>query len=152
MNIRIAIASIVIALLAVGSLYFVFAKEPSFEESSRVFEPATEEAFRFELADTQEKRIQGLSGRRDVPANYGLLFVFESAGRPGFWMKDMYVAIDMIWLSEDGTVLGIEEAVAPETYPEVFYPPAPVRYVLETRAYEARAQGWEAGSRIALPF
>lgn len=152
MNIRIAIASIVIALAAIGSLYFVFAKESSFEESSRVFEAAPDAPFRFEIADSQEERVQGLSGRREVPANYGLLFVFEELGSPGFWMKDMHVSIDIIWLSEDGTILGIEEAVSPRTYPEAFYPPVPVKLVLETRAYEARAQGWEVGSRVPLPF
>ncbi len=89
MNIRIAVASIVIALAAVGSLYFVFAKEPAYEESARVFEAAPEVPFRFEMADSPEERVQGLSGRRDVPSNYGLLFVFEEAGSPGFWMKDM---------------------------------------------------------------
>ncbi len=152
MNIRIAVASIVIALAAVGSLYFVFAKEPAYEESARVFEAAPEVPFRFEMADSPEERVQGLSGRRDVPSNYGLLFVFEEAGSPGFWMKDMHVPIDIIWLADDGTVLGIEEAVSPETYPAVFYPPDPVTLVLETRAYEARAQGWEVGSKIPLPF
>lgn len=152
MTIRIAIASILVALAAIGSLYFIFAQEPSFEESSRVFEAAPEASFKFEIADSQEERVQGLSGRREVPPNYGLLFVFDEPGRPGFWMKDMYVPIDIIWLSEDGTILGIEEAVSPSTYPQAFYPPEPVSLVLETRAYEARAQGWEVGTQIALPF
>lgn len=152
MSIRIAVASIVIALLAVGSLYLVFAKEPAYEESTRVFEAAPETGFRFELADSPEERVQGLSGRREVPSGYGLLFVFEEPGTPGFWMKDMYVPIDIIWLADDGTVLGIEEAVSPATYPQAFYPPEPVSLVLETRAYEARAQGWEVGSRVPLPF
>lgn len=117
-----------------------------------MFEAAPDAPFRFEIADSQEERVQGLSGRREVPANYGLLFVFEELGSPGFWMKDMHVSIDIIWLSEDGTILGIEEAVSPRTYPKAFYPPMPVKLVLETRAYEARAQGWEVGSRVPLPF
>ncbi|HWH16389.1 MAG TPA: DUF192 domain-containing protein [Candidatus Paceibacterota bacterium] len=152
MTIRIAIASIVIALATIGSLYFIFAKKPALEMSTRVFEAAPETPFRFELADSPEERVQGLSGRRDVPSNYGLLFVFEESGSPGFWMKDMHVPIDIIWLAEDGTILGIEEAVSPDTYPQAFYPPRPVKLVLETRAYEARAQGWEVGSRVPLPF
>lgn len=154
MIIRIAISSIVIVFLVVGGLVYLVAQNHERLESTQVFEstsPTEEAEFQFEIVDTQAKRTRGLSGRRDVPENYGMLFVFEEKGRYGFWMKDMYVSIDMIWLSDEGKVLGIDEAVSPGTYPSIFYPPEPVRYVLETRAKEARAQGWEVGSVIPLP-
>lgn len=67
-------------------------------------------------------------------------------------MKDMLVPIDILWLSDTGEVLGVEESVAPETYPRVFYPPQPVRLVLETRAGESRAQGWIVGEHVPLPL
>lgn len=114
-------------------------------------ETSAEEAFRFEIVNTEATRMQGLSGRTDVPSGYGMLFVFDRADRYGFWMKDMHVPIDIIWLADDGTVLAIDEAVAPSTYPEPFYPPRPVRLVLETRAGEAKAQGWSVGTRMPLP-
>ena len=105
-----------------------------------------------EVARTPEAREQGLSGRLSVPPEYGLLFVFPTAGKYGFWMKDMRVSIDIIWLSDDGTIIGIEESVAPETYPDVFYPPAPVRYVLEVAAGEAKTHGWSIGTKLELPL
>lgn len=108
-------------------------------------------SFTFEIRDTDAERKQGLSGRTDVPSNYGMLFVFPEKTVPGFWMKDMHVPIDMIWLSDDGTILGIEDSVSSVTYPRTFAPPEPVRYVLETRAGEARAQGWAVGTKIDLP-
>jgi uncharacterized membrane protein (UPF0127 family) len=67
-------------------------------------------------------------------------------------MKDMFVSIDIIWLADDGTVLAIDESVSPSTYPTPFYPPQPVRLVLETRAGETRAQGWTVGTKIPLPL
>lgn len=109
-------------------------------------------AFRIEVVDTPAARAQGLSGRRSIPENYGMLFIFEAKGNYGFWMKDMYVPIDIAWLADDGTVLGVVEAYDPSTYPEAVYPPEPVRYVLETRAGEMRRQGWGEGSRFALPL
>lgn len=109
-------------------------------------------AFSFETASTTAARSRGLSGRADIPANYGMLFVFETPGRYGFWMKNMLAPIDIVWLARDGTVLGVEPSVGPETYPQHFYPPEPVWFVLETRAGEAEAQGWVVGSRISLPF
>ncbi len=63
---------------------------------------------RFEVVTTQAAQAQGLGGRSDVPENYGMLFVFPTDQRVGFWMKDMQVPIDIIWLSDTGAVLGIE--------------------------------------------
>jgi uncharacterized membrane protein (UPF0127 family) len=111
--------------------------------------PTTE--FTFEVVDTEAAREQGLGGRDTIPSNYGMLFVFPQSGDYGFWMKDMLVSIDILWLDEDGTILGIEEAVSPLTYPDTFYPPKPVRYVLETKPEEARAQGWNIGSTVPIP-
>lgn len=108
--------------------------------------------FRFEIVSTPAAREQGLSGRREVPEDYGMLFIFPTAAAYGFWMKDMHVSIDIIWLADDGRILSIEEAVSPDTYPQSFHPPQPVRYVLETRAGEAQRQGWDVGTRIELPL
>lgn len=105
----------------------------------------------FEIADTQLKQERGLSGRAVIPDNYGMLFVFPKADRYGFWMHEMLTSIDILWLADDGTILGIEHSVSPDTYPESFYPPEPVRYVLETRAGYALEHGWVVGSVVDLP-
>ncbi|HYE23391.1 MAG TPA: DUF192 domain-containing protein [Candidatus Paceibacterota bacterium] len=112
---------------------------------------AHEGDIKFEIADTFEKRQQGLSGRTEIPDDYGMLFVFEATDMHGFWMKDMHISIDIIWLSDTGEILGIEHGVSPDTYPNVFYPPQPVSRVLETRAGYARERGWDVGAVIYLP-
>lgn len=116
-----------------------------------IVEGDIQEEFVYEVMTTDAQHAKGLSGRLSIPENYGMLFVLGSPQKVGFWMKDMNVAIDMIWLADDGTIVGIEEAVSPDTYPTPFYPPVPVRFVLETRAWEAYRQGWEVGERISLP-
>jgi uncharacterized protein len=138
---------ILIALVVSGLLFIVLRGSTPPPKSATDF-PAD---FVFEIADSQEERIRGLSGRADIPENYGMLFVFESPGRHGIWMKDMLVSIDIIWLSQDGTVLALIEHVSPATYPEVFYPPSPSHYVLETRAGEAARHGWGIGTSLKLP-
>ncbi len=106
----------------------------------------------FEIARTPETWSQGLGGRTSVPQGYGMLFVFPKKDTYSFWMKDMVVPIDIVWLSDDGTIVGIEDSVAPETYPDTtFTAPEPVRLVLEMRAGESRARGYQVGSKIALP-
>ncbi len=93
------------------------------------------------LADTQEERQTGLSGQTFLPPNYGKLFVFEEPGNYGFWMKDMNFPIDIIWLDENMRILGIEHSVSPSTYPNVFYPPQNVSFVLEVNAGFSTKQG-----------
>ncbi len=83
------------------------------------------------IADTAAERAMGLSGTQALPEGMGLLFVFESDGTPGFWMKDMLFPIDIVWISANGEVVGIEEQVSPDSFPTIFQPVEPVRYVLE---------------------
>ncbi len=101
-----------------------------------------------EVVDTFDARALGLSGRTELPDNYGMLFVFDTAERQGFWMKDMQVPIDIFWLKDNGTILDVKENVSPDTYPDVFYPSAPVRYVLETRAGFASNHALTKGDSI----
>ena len=104
-----------------------------------------------DIADTKEERTQGLSNR-EVPEDYGMLFVFETEGTYGFWMKDTLAPLDVIWLSGNGTILGLEENLGPDTYPEIFYSPVPVRYVLEVRGGTSAARGWVVGTTLSLPL
>ncbi len=106
----------------------------------------------FEIATTTAAQEEGLSGRASIPSNYGMLFVFHSDKRYGFWMKNMLTSIDIIWLSDNGTIIGIENSVQPASYPNVLYPPQPIKYVLEMRAGEAQQRGWKIGTSILLPL
>ena len=93
-----------------------------------------ENSFKVEIADTDEERALGLSGRTNLSEGSGVLFVLETTGRYGFWMKDMNFSIDIIWIDENFRITGIEKNVLPETYPEVFYPNEAIKYVLELPA------------------
>lgn len=89
------------------------------------------------LATTAAAREQGLSDIAALPKDSGLLFVFPNAGEYGFWMKDMHFPIDMVWIGADRKVSGVVPGVSPATYPTIFYPPAPISYVLELASGEA---------------
>lgn len=105
----------------------------------------------YEIVTTLAQQEKGLGGRKTIPDNYGMLFVFPQKDRYGFWMKDMLVPIDIIWLADDGTITKIDANVDPSTYPTPYYPPVPVQYVLETRAGFASVKGWQVGTQIPLP-
>lgn len=140
--------TLILAALILFVVSIAFIRFPAPAATENVATPLSS----YEIVDTDEERERGLSDRSHVPPEYGMLFVFETEATPGFWMKDMLVSIDMVWLSSDGIIVGITENIAPETYPALFYPPSPVRYVLEVAAGEAARKGWKAGDRLPLPI
>ena len=90
-----------------------------------------EQTVKVTVADTPESRERGLSGRSELASDEGMLFVFPKDGQYAFWMKDMRFAIDIVWISYSEEIVDVEEKVSPETYPAVFTPRRPARYVLE---------------------
>ena len=104
-----------------------------------------------ELATSTQAQVRGLSGRQSIPNSYGMLFVFDDEEMHGFWMKDMQMPIDIFWLDTKGHVVGVRSNVATSTYPSVFYPPEPVRYVLETSAGFAVKNNIATGTQLVLP-
>lgn len=102
-----------------------------------------------EIADTSEERAQGLSGRERLALGTGMLFVFDEPGIYGFWMKDMNFPIDIVWIDEKGRVVGVERDARPETFPQAFYPPSEVLYVLELNSGVAAELGIDIGSRVS---
>ncbi len=113
------------------------------------------------LATTTADEERGLGGRDSLPSDAAMLFVFPKDDRYGFWMKDMRFPLDILWLSassEGGPssggqvlkVITVVSDIATSTYPNVFYPSAPARYVLETNAGFAASHGVSAGTVVRL--
>jgi uncharacterized membrane protein (UPF0127 family) len=102
-----------------------------------------------EVESTEAAREQGLSGRTSLPAGRGMLFVFQTPGMYGFWMKDMNFALDMLFADASGKIVTIVKDATPESYlqnpPQVFYPKSPILYVLEVPAGFADAHTIQEG-------
>jgi uncharacterized membrane protein (UPF0127 family) len=102
------------------------------------------------VADTDIKRELGLSGKKSLAEDEGLLFIFDKEGSYGFWMKDMNFAIDMVWINKDKKITHIESNVLPETYPKIFNSPSPSLYVLETPAGFLLKNNVKIGDQVAF--
>lgn len=100
------------------------------------------------VANTQSQREQGLSGRQALGADSGMLFVFDTPGIYGFWMKDMNFPIDILWLDQDYKIVYIEKSVSPSTYPKVFYPDSLSRYVLEIPSGQSKLLNIKIGDIV----
>ncbi|MDG4552452.1 MAG: DUF192 domain-containing protein [Candidatus Contendobacter sp.] len=111
--------------------------------------PAT---FQVEMARTVEERARGLMFRRELPRDRGMLFV-QAPGPAAFWMKNTYIALDLLYFDADGRLLQIEAGVLPCVTPTCpVYPSATatVRYVLEINAGEAARRGIRVGDQLRL--
>ena len=95
-----------------------------------------------EVASTQEQRAIGLMHRPTMPANDGMLFVFERPGQQCFWMKNTLLPLSIAFLDDDGTVVNIEE-MKPQSL-DSHCSAKPVRFALEMN------QGW-FGKRAIKP-
>ena len=103
-----------------------------------------------EVASTETEREQGLSGRVSLKEGTGMLFVFTTPGNYGFWMKDMQIPLDIIFIDAAQHVIQVDSNLFPQTYPEVFYPPSPALYVLEVPAGFATTHHIIQGSSFVL--
>jgi uncharacterized protein len=60
-----------------------------------------------EVADTQAERARGLMGRRELPGDAGMVFVFPTDSTSAFWMKDTLVPLSIAFYDESGTIVRI---------------------------------------------
>ena len=104
--------------------------------------------FRAQVADSDDERARGLSGRPSLASNEALLVVFPYQDAWGIWMKDMLFPIDIVWADAEMRVIMVREGVAPETYPEAFRPSSPALYVVELPAGSASRHGIVPGGKI----
>jgi len=89
-----------------------------------------------EHAETKDERRKGLQGRKKLNEYNGMLFKFPKPEKQSIWMKDTHIPLDIIFLSEDGTVLNIEKG-EPQSTEHIFSKDSNCRHVLELRQGKA---------------
>ena len=102
------------------------------------------------VADDNQERARGLCCRDFLPVDEGMLFVYNQPGDYGFWMKDTWIPLDMLWISSDKNVVHIEHSVQPESYPETFHSPQSAQYILETNAGWAKNNDVRVGDIVSF--
>ena len=115
--------------------------------------------FDLELALDDASRTQGLSDRKSIKTDGGMLFVFPSPGRTQFLVRRCYVPIDVIFIDEDGYIdsLHAMEVIEPIggprwTNPHTGYSTVgAIRYAVELRGGMIEELGLRRGEKIDLP-
>lgn len=107
-----------------------------------------ENCVRLEKATTNSTRTLGLSGRRSIDKEEGMLFDFGQSGEYCMWMKDMHFSLDILWLNDQKEIVYIIEDVTPDTYPKSFCGPESASYVVEVNQGIVRAADLHVGQRL----
>ena len=106
-------------------------------------------AIGLEVAKTPQEQATGLMFRTELPDDRGMFFPIAPARNVRFWMKNVLIELDMVFLRE-GVVQAIIPNVPPclsETCPN-YGPDVPVDGVIELRGGRAAQLGLKVGDRI----
>lgn len=110
-----------------------------------------EHTFNVSIARTPEELQKGLSERKSLPQDQGMLFMFDQPGDHAFWMKGMQFPIDIIFIN-DKTIVSIAKNAQPgeegnDNLP-LYSSGAPADKVLEINAGLADKYGFKVGDEV----
>src|SRR5216683_4936930 len=97
---KIIIGFIIILLVFSGFILLQINKTPT-PKSKVTIDNRT---FSVEVATTSAQQQLGLSGRGGLAQDQGMLFIFKTADRYPFWMKDMKFPLDIIFINNNKIV------------------------------------------------
>jgi uncharacterized membrane protein (UPF0127 family) len=144
---KIIIGFIIILLIFSGIIVFQINKTPAPKSKVTI----DKHDFAVELATTSAQQQLGLSGRASMPKNQGMLFIFQTANRYPFWMKDMKFNLDMIFINNNKIVSIFQNVPAPKNAKLPTYAPSsPANEVLELNAGIAKADGFKKGDTVTV--
>ncbi|MEM8779535.1 MAG: DUF192 domain-containing protein, partial [Cyanobacteria bacterium P01_G01_bin.49] len=112
-----------------------------------------EQVIELEAARTPEQQSIGLMYRDSLAENRGMIFVFEELRPVRFWMKNVSIPLDMIFLA-NGKVKAVISAVPPcQADPCPTYgPDGLVNQVIELSSGRAVELGIKEGDNLDIEF
>ena len=100
-----------------------------------------------EVADTPDEQVMGLMNRDSLPADRGMIFVFEEPKKAFFWMKNTSIPLDVAFLDSDGVILEILPLV-PFEETRVASKSDKVAYAIETNRDWFASRGLKPGLKV----
>ncbi|HLC37093.1 MAG TPA: DUF192 domain-containing protein, partial [archaeon] len=119
------------------------------ESTSRVcFE--NNECFFVETASSPEKQAKGLMFVDSMNENQGMFFIFEEESERFFWMKNVLIPLDFVWIDEGFKVIDLTANV-----PVCLRDPCPAyspkekaKYVLELNSGTIKEKNLSVGGKV----
>jgi uncharacterized protein len=143
------LAAIGVILVVVGISAIFFKNEP--ETTNFVRARIKDSYLNLEIADNSILMSKGLSGRESLDEDAGMIFVYEyELENLKFWMKDMLISLDMIFVNGNWEIVDILEnvPVCEDDPCESFGSEENVQYVIEVNAGWVEENSIEVGDRV----
>lgn len=110
-------------------------------------------SFEVIVVSTSKEMEIGLSKTTSLPQNKGMLFLFKTPSHYSFWMKDMKIPIDIIYINND-KIVTIFSKVNPPTDPKespiIYRPDEPSDRVLEINSGLSEKYSFKKGDKIVF--
>jgi uncharacterized membrane protein (UPF0127 family) len=100
-----------------------------------------------EVADTPGEQVMGLMNRQSLPADRGMVFVFEQPKKAFFWMKNTSIPLDVAFLDSEGVILEILPLI-PFEEARVQSKSDQVAYAIETNRDWFASRGLKPGIKV----
>ena len=137
-------AAMVVFALSSGAAGAVLACDP---DKIEVLAGQGSRTFSIEIADDPDEQARGLMFRPALPADAGMLFIFDPPRPANFWMRNTMIPLDMIFIDDTGRVESIAERTDP--YSErASSSRGDVRAVLEINGGLSRELGIGPGTQV----
>lgn len=114
--------------------------------------------FSAEISRTFEQKVKGLMFREELPSDSCMLFLYYSDAKRSIWMNNVKMPLDVIWITESGNIVEIQENVPPcvmfydsQTCPE-YGGRVPARHFIEFPAGTVSKAGIKLGDIATLEF
>lgn len=85
-----------------------------------------------EFAAAPNEISWGLMGRKSLPLDHGMIFIFPDNSKASVWMFNCYMDLSVAFLDKDFTIVELHEMKA---YPEKMDPRRPVKNLYDLRLY-----------------
>ncbi len=104
-------------------------------------------AIDIELANTPDEIEKGLMYRQKMDQNKGMLFIFPDMQPRGFWMKNTYIPLDIIYVDADKTIVSIQKNTIPLSRQDL-PSDGDAQYVIEVNAGFSDLHGLMPGDKV----
>ena len=107
-----------------------------------------------EIARTKVQREAGLMFRKNLPEDKGMIFIFENNEIQRVWMKNTWIALDVIFISEQGNIVSIHQGLLPciKKHCDIYHSTDKVKYMLEINQGMVGKNNIKTGQHVVLTF
>ncbi|MBI2442931.1 MAG: DUF192 domain-containing protein [Candidatus Levybacteria bacterium] len=129
---------IIVGLLILLAIAFFFTQNALTGNTLNIFSKSAKaliggQTFTLMVADTEREKGIGLSEKKSLAKNSGMIFPYDKKTTPTFWMRNMDFPIDILFVS-DGKIVTLYKNVKPPTGNqnlELYRPKVPIDSVIE---------------------